>query len=106
MAKRKAAARSGDMEWVAIIDSDWIYQGKEQVADITGRFVVPGDCDLKPGRYRLSDCRTRFVPLRRGLPVKPDVAIADALEALADAAGIELPGGTAKWIAAIRQAGE
>jgi hypothetical protein len=105
MAKRKAAARSGDTEWVAIIDSDGLYQGKEQVADATSRFVVPADCDLKPGQYRLSDCKTRFVPARNILPVKPDMAIAEALEALADAAGVSLPDNTIKWIAAIRKKG-
>ncbi|KZC97161.1 hypothetical protein [Thalassospira xiamenensis] len=105
MAKRKAAARSGDTEWVAIIDSDGLYQGKEQVANATSRFIVPADCDLKPGQYRLSDCKTKFVPVRHTLAVKPDMAIADALQSLADAAGISLPASTAKWIAAIRKKG-
>ncbi|RCK40497.1 hypothetical protein [Thalassospira xiamenensis] len=105
MAKRKAAARSGNLEWVAIIDSDGLYQGKEQVSDATSRFVVPADCDLKPGQYRLSDCKAKFVPVRKVLTVKPDLAIAEALEALASASGIALPGSTVKWIDAIRKKG-
>lgn len=105
MAKRKAAARSGDMEWVAIIDSTGVYQGKEQVTDTTDRFVVPADCDLKPGRYQISACKTKFEPVRKVLTVKPDLAIAEALESLASASGIALPGGTVKWIDAIRKKG-
>ena len=68
---------------VAHVDDAGVYWGviEKHAADVTETDVrVPADCDLAPGKYRLDDSRTRFVPLRsferREAPEVPSVEAA------------------------------
>lgn len=105
--KTKGAAKAAPTKHVAKLDGAGVLLGFADIpADAAAKvangmpdFVeVPGDCDLKPGRYRWVPAAGKFDPVKMN-KVDAETAIIEGFRHLRDQHGLDLPAVTESWIA-------